>query len=583
MGWSRRVAVGAVATGLALISLGPFLTHLDVALPGGRFGPGTQRAFWLPWQLYANVVSGRGPNDASGLVALADQGLLAGVGNPGIAALFAPLHGLGSPVLAHNLGLVLLHLTNAVAAAAFGATLRRPQPLLAAGLVAGAGWLTAQLGAGALAAAWIGPGLGALAAWRAGRPGAFWAFAALGIVGAPVPTAFALLATHDPRLRGQPLSAGTATTAALAALAVALVAPSALAGAPLALPPTFLAWPASGAAVGLPLVFLVGLAERWRAKDRLGVLLGLALLGAAIPSVVDAEGDAVVVSGFALAWPSVPLLVRHGAELATGVLVLAIVGALHGAARARLGGLAQLGLAVLALAEPMLAAERGQAVRLWTGTRWPVPDALVEMGERPYAAGILQLPYYELRDGLVGLIPFHRQAISGGPGQEAPGRAHDGLEELLRENPALGALAGENSNAGDVGPMAERAGFGWVLVAGPEPELRVRLQEMLGRAEHEDEHYALWRTTRERRGGGPGGPGGPGGQGGPGGPGGPGPGGQGGPGGAGGPGGPGGSGGPEGQGGPGGPEGQVPGGPGAPGGPEGQGGPGAPDGAGAPR
>ncbi|MFN7142919.1 MAG: hypothetical protein ACK4YP_04030, partial [Myxococcota bacterium] len=97
-----RRALGALlgSVAITLVATFPFVLHLADALPGGRLAGGSQRAFWLPWQVYANVVSGRGLDDSSGFLPVADTGLFGLGGNPATALLLAPLHGLNHPVLA---------------------------------------------------------------------------------------------------------------------------------------------------------------------------------------------------------------------------------------------------------------------------------------------------------------------------------------------------------------------------------------------------------------------------------------------------------------------------------------------------
>lgn len=585
----RALGILAGSAAMAIAATFPLVLHLGEVLPGGRLSGGSQRAFWLPWQLYANVVSGRGVNDTSGFLAARETGLFDLVGNPGTALFLAPLHALGDPVLAHGLGLLLLVATNVAGAWALGETLRpRRRGLLAAAVAAGAGWWTWQLGAGALAAAWVGPGLAALAAARSNRRVPFALAALVGLVGAPLVTAAALLAGRVllPRagLRGGLLPA------AVAGIVVALLWPAAVDGGALALPPGALAWPAAGIAPGLPLVFLLGLGAAWRHRALPGRVAAVAaLLGAVAafgPLAYDTAGELVRVGTFAV--PTAPDPGRFAAlddALVSSALVVGVIAALAAAARARFGGVAELALAAVALAEPRAQAALGQPVALWTGDTWPVPQAITSLGAAPYTGAILQLPLLDVDDGLVGLVPFHRQVVSGGPGQQADGPARAALERAAANDPGVGAIVRLGEGTGeslDIKPVIVQGGFSHVLVAGDDAELRVAVQRSLGVPRWEGDLFALWEVEAASTASGgppPGGPppGGPrGGPGsgpdlgpppgsGPGGPGGPGIGGPGGPGGGPGAGGPG-AGGPGAGPGLGGP------GNGAPGGPPGGGG-----------
>jgi hypothetical protein len=482
---------------LVLLSSFPFVRHLSDALPGGQLGAAAQRAFWLPWQIYTNVVSGRGIWDSSGFVAAADAGLPGLVGNPGVALLVAPIHALGSPILAHNLALLLLQSSNVVAAWFVGAGLRpRPRAWLAAGAVAGASLWTWQLGGGAWSAAWVAPGLGAIAAAQRGFSLAALGFAAAGVAFAPFPTAAALLGGAlvgaRPHRSGGLLLVG-------AGIVVGWLAPSALRGGVPGLPLGAISWPASADAPGLPLLFLIGVhaASRVRGARPLAFVALLLVVVALGSTWTDASGAPIVVDGFGL-----PQLVgRRGAshthELLSAALVLALLLGLARAGRARFGQKTELLLVALALLEPRVQGWRGQAVALWQGVTWPAPSVLVDLAAAPYTTPLLQLPLLGVREGLVGFVPLHQQAVSGGPGQEIGGPAREGLLALARTRPAYQAitLLEGGGEPWDVLRLARDAGYAHVVVVGDEPSLRVAMHRAAGPPVFEDDLLALWSTA----------------------------------------------------------------------------------------
>ncbi|MFN7147514.1 MAG: hypothetical protein ACK4YP_27350, partial [Myxococcota bacterium] len=366
------------------------------------------------------------------------------------------------PVLAHNLGLLLVVFTNVLAAWALGDTLApRRRGLLAAGIVGAVGFWTWQLGVGALTAAWVAPGLAALAAARTGRRGMFVVAALLGLVGAPIVMAAALLAGRVLWGRGADDRGGLDDRALLAAaaacLGVALLLPAAVTGGAVTLPPGVLAWPASGDAAGLPLVFVLGVGAAWsgrllgaRGGPALGTPAARALAVAAVGTVIvavgplarDADGAVVTVASFGIPLgPSSAWLSGSAHALLSSALVVGVLAALALASRARFGRAAEIALVGLALVEARLQGAAGQPVALWAGEAWPVPAALADLGRAPGSGGIVQLPFLGTDDGLVGFVPFHRQPISGAPGQHVDGPVREALGEARITMPAFKLLA----------------------------------------------------------------------------------------------------------------------------------------------
>ncbi len=509
----RALLAGVVC---ALLTTAPFVFHLADALPGGRLTAAGQRAFWLPWQLYANVVSGRGINDSSGFVVAPDVGLHALVGNPSTALLLAPLHALGAPVLAHNAGLFLLVATNAAGAWAVGQTLRpkRVGPL-AAVLVGGAGWLLSQLGDGALAAAWVGPGLATVAALRSGRSRVALVPAVFGLIGAPLVTAAALAAGALLPRAGAARPSALGPVLGIAAILLGLAAPATTAGGPVSLAPSVVLWLGSGASIGLPVAFVLGLGALWSrgarwSRGTLGPRLAVvgvvvALATAIGPLARGVDGETLSVAGFgvpvAVAVPHgvAQVVVAHAREVVSGALLIGIAGALGWATRARRS--VRLAALVACLAEPALQARIGQPVALWTGRVWPVPTALRALGERPYRGAILELPLLDVTEGLVGFIPFHRQYVSGVPGQQEAGEGRRALEQQVASLPMLGRVSrlGEGaSESWELGQALREGGYGWLLIAGPSPALRNAVQHALGAPDSDDASFMLWDSASVR-------------------------------------------------------------------------------------
>ncbi len=494
----RRLAAVVAGAAAGAASLAPLWAHLHVALAGGGLSPAQQRAFFLPWQLADNVVSGRGPWDASVFAWGGEAGLLAIYGNPGVAALLAPLHVLLAPIPAHAVGLAALVASNAIALAWAGANARTI--VLGAAIGAGAGWWGGQLGAGALAAGWAAPGL---ALWATGGRGA--GAIALGVVGAlvaPVPTAAGVVAALlDPPDRargawGPPLLGVAALAVVIRALAPPLGAGAGIVSI------QAVVWPAGGVAIGAPIAASIGIAAALADRGGRRLLAAVAVvaaLAATGPWAVDAGGEALTVGAF-----KVPLFPWSLGGLRTELMAAAIL----------LGQIAAFQLlsawapgvwaaAALCLAEAPAQAMAGQPVGIWTGARWVIPPAIADARRAPRVRVFLQLPAAALQELAVAYVPFHQQRVVGGTDGGVLAAA---LAAKAAADPTVGALV----NVGNIGLGAEphpitprlmELGFTDVVVFGPDPGTLAAVQLIFGRADAEHGVATVWRLRSGRRGG----------------------------------------------------------------------------------
>jgi hypothetical protein len=470
-----RDAASRLVAGLLLaVSVSwPYALHLQDALPGGTLDGARGVASWLPWQLYVNAVARRGLDDASVFVFGGDAGLHALVGNPGVAALIAPLHALNRPILAHNLALLLLLGTGAAAMGLMAKARGGGLASEAACMLFGLGpWWWAQAVEGAPSTAWLAPGALASASFIAGHRRVAWACTAVGAVTAPALTA-ALLVTR-------PHAAGLALAGLLGPpLGHALAAH---------LPAGGLAWPAAPVGtMGLSLAFILGLPGLGR---RGAAVAGLALLCVDLPTV----------GGFAL--PSFAL--PHPRAWLGAACVLSALPWIRLHPRTAL---------LLLTLEPFGARVLHFRSAPWTGDAWPVPKLFEAMARAPFSSPILQLPLLTTRDGAAGFIPLHRQRVSGGPGMAGRGHIRAAIESAVLTDAALGALLNIESGDNVPAPLTDlRArvvggGWRWVVLYGNDAGRRLMVQSQLGPPSYEDTTLVAWEVAGQRQGGGPGIPG----------------------------------------------------------------------------
>lgn len=371
--------VGTVAIATRVAQVGGKLG--SSSLIGADTVPGEVQR-WLGWQLWDNVRSGRSPLDASVFPSVSGS-LLDVVGNPGVAALFAPFHALGSVNFAHSLGMLALLFAACMAGGVYGGV--RGVPWLGA-LTAGGAWWATGLAGGHAAQAWLAPGAAAAAAHVVGKHKWAAGFTLLGALTAPLPTV-ALLA-----------GAGAWSLAGLAALG-AFVAPF---GAAPALSPADLGWVAGGAQHAVPLAAWFAIVFLWgeRGRERVvSIVSGLGLLLAVAPMPVAGFRLPEVISG---GW-------AHGSGLALALLFSA---ALRPVAR-RLTQQGKLAVGVLCLVDALGPPLIGGGA--WWGPPTPAPAALVVLVETPRSRVVTVLPESANPAAGVGWIPVHRQLASRPP------------------------------------------------------------------------------------------------------------------------------------------------------------------------
>ncbi len=432
---------------VAVVTSFPYVLHLREALPGGVFDGPRQLLLWLPWQLHANVHAGRGLFECAAFPVVAHP-LLEIIGNPGAALLLAPLHALGEPVLAWNLGILLLGASNAIAAWWLASTVRGAAPWLAALLVSGA-WGWSQLSSGATPVGWLAPGLVAAALARTDHARASFALGLLGALTAPLPTAICLLWS------------GHWGRAAACVGALMMVPPLGATGELPGFTLGSLSWPGAGATVALPLATLGLLAVlASRKRPVLAAALALALVGAA---------GSVAVEAYSVRWPAFPA----PRSIVAAVSLTALLTALP-FLRPR-GVLAPV-LALLLAVEPTLQTRSGQPGTPWTGAVLNVPAVFARM-DATRSGVLLQLPFGGVTEGAVGWIPFHHRPVTGGPGETRDGLVREAMRAAIARDPVFQAasLAVESNE-----PVALRGGWEWALLYGDDTESRRRARAVFG-------------------------------------------------------------------------------------------------------
>jgi hypothetical protein len=439
------------------------------AMPRDGWTDGLQRAFWLPWQIGDNLRHDRSAWDASVFVGPRDASLLDLAGNPGAAVVGAPLHMVLIPAAAHAAWMLTLVASGAMAGAALGAALGGTRTgILGAALVAGCATWSMDLADGAIAAGWMAPACAVVWAGVTQRPRAMALAGAVGALAAPVPTAVAAvlaraLPTARPSLRARVLDGMALATVGLAG-AVRVAWPPLGAGVPDA---------AAGIHAWVPLRAVDG-GLPWPAWTILG-LAGLAAVGGRARAV---SGSAALVLALASVLPA-------GAwqrEAVSAALLVAVVGVLHVAPTTLLATTVTAGLA---LAEPTWLTLRGAPARPWTGPAWDVPAELAGMARSPRTHVILHAPVRAVREGAVGLLPFHQQRVVGGPGLHGEGPSRHAMQRWMQGVEALQtvALAGEapltRATPSPAFQLA-RLGVDRVVVLGGDPTLRTGLTRVLG-------------------------------------------------------------------------------------------------------
>lgn len=434
---------------LAVATTFPYVLHLRDALPGGVFDGPRQHMLWLPWQIWDNLRLGRGLPDSRSLPTL-DMDLWQIVGNPGPALLMAPLHAIGEPMIAWNLGVLALVALNFAGAWRLARTFAGVQPLTFA-LLAGGGWAMAQLTAGAAYLAFLAPAFFAAAAFRqgAGRAGTVWAL--VGALLVPIPTLLALLWC------GRRLLAGVCV--------VAFVLFPPLGGEPTALRFTTasLVWPGAGETTALSLGVLGCLVVVARRRRAVALALSALLLLAGTPVAVD---------GFVLAWPHLP-------PERLVVSVVTLLAALLALPHLRLRGAVAILVPLFLFVEPRLQVALGQPALPWTGVSIRIPESIAAIGAERGTGIVFQLPLGGVVDGAVGYIPFHHHGVSGGPGETIPGRARDKVLAQLSEQPRGGRLVPQSAD--------------WALLFGDDTEDRREARAFLGEPTMMEPGLWAWR------------------------------------------------------------------------------------------
>lgn len=434
---------------LAVATTFPYVLHLRDALPGGVFDGPRQHLLWLPWQIWDNIRLGRGLPDSRSLPTL-EMDLWQIVGNPGPALLIAPLHALGEPMVAWNLGVLLLLALNFAGAWRLARSFAGA-PTLTFALLAGGGWATTQVTAGAAYLAFVAPAFFAAAAFREGRTRAGTAWALLGALLAPIPALVTLV------------WCGRRLLAAACLLAFVLFPPLGGEPSPLTFTTASLVWPGAGAtsALSLGVLGMIIVVARRRRGAAL-VLLALLLL-AATPVAVD---------GFVLPWPTLP-------PERLVVSLVTLVAALFALPHLRLRGAFAVLVPAFLFVEPRLQVALGQPALPWTGVSIRVPAAIAAIGAERGNGIVFQLPLGGVVDGAVGYIPFHHHGVSGGPGETMPGRAREKVLAQLDDEPGSTRI---------VPPAAD-----WALLFGDDTEDRREARAILGEPTMTEPGLWAWR------------------------------------------------------------------------------------------
>lgn len=445
MNGAARALLGG--TLVAIVTSFPFVFHLSEALPGGAFDGPRQLALWLPWQIQANVAAGYGPFDGRSFP-LVGQPLLGIVGNPGVAVLLAPLQALAAPVLAWNLGILLLAVSNAVGAWWLASTVRRGSPWLAALIVSGA-WGWSQLGAGQAAVGWLAPGLMAAVASRRGHEKTAVVLGIVGGLTAPLPTAVCMVWLRRPVLFG------------LCLAAFVKFPPAGMAGELPGFTLASLSWLKAGGTVAVPLATL-GLLALLAARKR-------AIFAAILALVLIAAAGSAKVGEYVVSWPTFECPRYVVAAVSLGAFLLALP-------YLRVRGPTALLVAAFLAVEPTIQTHLGQPALPWTGAVFKVPTVFSQFD--PTRDGILlQLPFGGVTEGAVGWIPFHHRPITGGPGETEEGITRAAMRSAISRDPVFQAasLALESNE-----PVALRGGWDWAILYGDDTQSRRRARAVFG-------------------------------------------------------------------------------------------------------
>lgn len=400
---------------------------LGSSVLAGANEPAGEVQRWLGWQLWDNIRNGRSPNDGS-VFAEGGTPLLEVAGNPGVAALLAPLHALGSPNFAHSLGILALMVTSIIAVGAYGGV--RGVPWLAA-MAAGGAWWTAGLASGWSSQVWIAPGAAAAAAWMLEKRGWSRLFTVVGALVAPLPTAAFLIGAGALRL-------GLAAAIGLVAAPFGSVA---------ALAPADLGWISGNATHAVPMAVWFAIVLLWTQRGvssrALAICAGAGILFAVAP---------MAVAGFAL-----PTAIFTGnGSLAAGALPALLAASLPALAH----GFTQQGrIAVGAL---LLADAVGPAW-LHGGAFWgvprPIPAVFTTLAATPRASVVTVLPERLHPWAGVGWIPVHRQRAFRAPDPAArPEPRPADFASSLRGTSSPRVLVLADSSAADASAFASALG-----------------------------------------------------------------------------------------------------------------------------
>ncbi|MBN1336067.1 MAG: hypothetical protein JXB39_08915 [Deltaproteobacteria bacterium] len=520
------LATTLVCVGAAVILSWPLATDPAGSVRETVLSPDASVGRWLPGHLAARIRAGQNPFQAPDLYWPDGFDLCGGLHNLGVDLLLVPLYLVFAPVLAYNVGSLLIALANAAAGWRLGRTLGqgRPEAAAASALVLGCSafaWYEAM--AGRHAQAFLAPmTLTLLGLWEitrgrsSGRTAVatgvalavtgycYWFYAAfIGLVAVPL----ALVATLPPRRQRWLTLAGTLVVALVLAtpgvvpLLAAAASPDSIvrrgieAGAgpfraDFSLHLTGLFWPAAwwdGPSARLPFVVealvLSGLvlgALRRRAGF-LPWLAGIAVIlalgehaGWYAHSPVEIRGHRVplpLALGVRLPllerfwWPS-----RLLALTWVGAAGVAAVAVSHPSRPRKRWLLAASIVSLVVLEGTLLLRQRDVPSQDRLLSRVEVPAFFEELGREPGRWPLLQLPFWTVNNCATFWVTWHRQPLDGGPGCQRTAFVPAATLRRVEADPVLSALRrlhepdGEPPPGLDVAAGLRRLGYRYVLL-----------------------------------------------------------------------------------------------------------------------
>ena len=126
-----------------------------------------------------------------------------------------------------------------------------------------------------------------------------------------------------------------------------------------------------------------------------------------------------------------------------------------------------------------------------------VPTSLAQLADEPMSQPVLAWPLGTAENGMVGLVPFHRQPIDGGLAwNESSGLRSAAWSARLDEAPlfiGLNEIQTQGSTSQVLDESSDLAGFRWVVVFLPDEIQVANLSRWLGEPTERSGTFAIWK------------------------------------------------------------------------------------------